>query len=227
MSNQAANPALLAAVIFDLDGVLTDTAEFHYLSWKSLADDLGFDWSRPANEALRGLGRMESLRVFLGDRWGLFTDEQRADLAAAKNQRYLDRVEKMTWDDLLPGAPELLMRLRAARVPTAVASSSKNARVVISRLGISNLLDVIVDGLDAPRSKPDPQTFLLAADRLRVAPRDCVVIEDAESGVQAALAAGMRVIGIGPAERVGRAHIVVSDLARLADRCVEQLLSRG
>lgn len=227
MSADTSNSALRRAVVFDLDGVLTDTAEFHYQSWKSLADDLGFDWSRQANDALRGLGRAESLRIFLGDRWELFSDQQRSDLAATKNDRYLDRVSRMTWDDLLPGAAELLGRLRAARVPVAVASSSKNARVVISRLGIANLLDAVVDGLDAPRSKPDPQVFLLAAERLGVAPRDCIVVEDAESGVAAALAAGMHVIGVGPPERVGRAHRVVSDLVSMGNLGIDEILNAG
>lgn len=213
------------AVIFDLDGVLTDTAEFHYLSWKSLAEDLGFEWTRQSNEALRGLGRPESLRIFLGDNWDKFTDEQRADLAATKNERYLDRVSRMTWDDLIAGAAELLSSLRAAGVATAVASSSKNARVVINQLGISRLLDAIVDGIDAPRSKPDPQAFLLAAERLNISPADCVVVEDAESGVEAALNAGMRVIGIGPAARVGKAPLVVPELRALAELGVERMFA--
>lgn len=213
------------AMIFDLDGVLTDTAELHYLSWKSLADDLGFAWTREANEALRGLGRMESLRIFLGDRWDRFSERQREDLAATKNSRYLELVAKMTWDDLVPGAAELLRRLRRAGVATAVASSSKNVRVVIRQLGITQLLDVIVDGIDAPRSKPDPQGFLLAAERLAAAPEHCVVVEDAGAGVEAALAAGMRVIGIGPAARVGRAHLVVSELRALCGMDFARLFS--
>lgn len=212
------------AFIFDLDGVLTDTAELHYQSWRSLASDLGFEWPREANEALRGLGRMESLRIFLGDAWDRFSEQQRADLAATKNSRYLERVAAMTWDDLVPGAAELLARLRKSGIATAVASSSRNARVVIRQLGIARLLDTVVDGIDAPRSKPDPQAFLLAAERLGVAPLHCIVVEDAASGVEAGLAAGMRVIGVGPAARVGKAHIVVSELRVLCDMDIAQLL---
>ena len=203
-------PAL--ATIFDLDGVLTDTAELHYQSWQKLADELGIAWDRRRNEALRGLGRAESLALVLGPRAGEFTPAQRDDLARRKNDEYVARVARMTPADLLPGAERLLRELRAACVPTAVASSSRNARLVIERLGIGPLFDAVVDGNDAPHSKPDPQCFLLAAEWLGAAPRRCVVIEDAESGVAAALAAGMRVIGIGPRERVGAAHRVAASI---------------
>jgi len=203
------------AAIFDLDGVLTDTAELHYQSWQWIADELGLPFGRQANEALRGLSREESLVRVLGARAGDFTDEQQHEIAERKNSDYCRRVARMTPADLFPGARELLEQLRARGVGIAVASSSRNARTVVDRLQIRPLLDVLVDGNDAPRSKPDPQVFLLAAERLGVPAARCVVVEDAASGIEAARAAGMRVIGIGPPERVGHAHCVTGQLADL------------
>jgi len=135
---------------------------------------------------------------------------------ARKNARYLERVSRMTPDDALPGAGKLLETLRARRVPTAVASSSKNAQLVLDKLGVRAFFDAIVDGNDVERSKPDPQLFLAAAERLGVPAARCVVVEDAESGVTAARAAGMEVVGVGPIERVGRADRVVASLRELS-----------
>jgi kojibiose phosphorylase len=204
------------AVIFDLDGVLTDTAELHYQSWQWLADELGLPFDRQTNEALRGLSRMESLTKVLGGRAAEFTDEQKQEIARRKNEDYLRRVSKMTPADLLPGAGELLAALRKRGVRVAVASSSKNAGAVVDRLGIRLLLDVLVDGNDVDRSKPDPRVFLAAAERLGLPPARCVVVEDAASGVEAALAAGMRVVGIGPPERVGKAQRVEPSIAAVS-----------
>ncbi|MBN2446330.1 MAG: beta-phosphoglucomutase, partial [Phycisphaerae bacterium] len=197
------------AAIFDLDGVLTDTAELHYQSWLVIAGQLGVPFDRQRNEALRGVSRMQSLDLMLGDHVDEFTPEQKIDLAARKNEEYNRLVRQMTPADLFPGARELLTGLRAAGLPTALASSSKNGVIVVDQLQLRPLLDVIVDGNDAPKSKPDPQVFLLAADRLGKTPDRCVVVEDAEAGVEAAQRAGMRVIGIGPASRVGRADMFV------------------
>jgi len=206
----------LGAVIFDLDGVLTDTAEFHYQSWKTIADELRVPFDRAANEPLRGLSREESLARLLGPRADQFSSEQRVEIARRKNDEYLRRVEKMTPVDLAVGAAELLSELKRAGVPLAVASSSRNAHAVIDRLGIAALLDAIVDGNDAPRSKPDPQVFLQAAERLGVPPGECVVVEDASSGVAAAKAAGMRSVGIGPRGQVGEADHVFDALQELS-----------
>lgn len=204
------------AVIFDLDGVLTDTAELHYQSWQWLMDEMGIPFDRQKNEALRGRSRTESLEIILGDRSGEVTPEQKAELARRKNDDYVSRVARITPADLLPGAGELLRELRRRGVSVAVASSSRNAGAVLERLEIRPLLDVLVDGNDVAESKPDPRVFLAAAERLGVPPERCVVVEDAASGVEAALAAGMRVIGLGPVERVGRAHRVRPALAAVS-----------
>lgn len=214
----------VAAVIFDLDGVLTDTSELHYRSWKLVADELGLSFDRQINDAMRGLSRPESLAILLRDQSDRFRPEEKARLAERKNAEYLRLLAQMTPGDLYPGTLELLRGLRARAVRVAVASSSRNASRVVERLGIGAFLDVIVDANTVPRSKPDPQVFLAAAERLAVPPRRCIVVEDAEAGVAAALAAGMRVVGIGPAERVGRAHLRVGAVAELdADRLVELL----
>lgn len=220
MQNPSANSKV--AVIFDMDGVLTDTTELHYQGWQRIADELGAPFDRAGYEPLRGLGRMESLELLLGPRAARFTDEQKKDLAARKNVDFLERVARLTPADLLPGARELLEALRARGVPIALASSSRNAEAVIARLGIRAFFKVFVDANQVPRSKPDPAVFLEAANRLHVPPARCVVIEDAASGVAAALAAGMKVVGLGPPERVGGAQRVVE---RLSDVGIEMLLN--
>lgn len=209
------------AVLFDLDGVLVDTAELHFRSWRRIAAELGVPFDRARNEPLRGLGRMESLERLLGPRAGEFSAARKQALADAKNDAYLALVGGLTPGDLLPGVVDLLRGLRERGVPLAVASSSRNTRAVLERLGVAGCFAAIVDGNDAPRSKPDPQVFLRAAERLGVPPAACIVIEDAASGVAAARAAGMRVIGVGPAERVGAAERVVASLAELS---VDELL---
>ena len=209
----AAHPPV--AVIFDLDGVLTDTAELHFQSWMDISRELGVPFDRAANEALRGLSRPDSLRLFLGEHAAFLTPAQQADIMEQKNERYLRRVANMGPQDALPGARELVESLRAAGARTAVASSSKNAKPVLEKLECTALFDAVVDGNDIELSKPDPRVFLAAAERLEVPPERCVVIEDAESGVAGALAAGMRVIGVGPTERVGAAHKVVAALTEL------------
>lgn len=217
-------PKLSIGAIFDLDGVLTDTAELHYRSWQFLANQLGLQFDRQQNEALRGLARMESLCLVLGKRAAEFSETEKSALAAQKNSFYLTLVASMGPGDLLPGVKALLDGLADRGIPMAIASSSKNARVVLDRLGIADRFSTIVDGNDAPESKPDPTIFLLAAHRLGVTPHRCVVIEDAESGVAAALAAGMKVVGVGPTGRVGAATLQVDRLTELtADRLVSLL----
>lgn len=209
-----------AGVIFDLDGVITDTAELHFQSWLELCAELGLAFDRAANEALRGLGRMESLRIVLGPGWDARDEAGRLRLAARKNELYLARVAGLGPADLLPGIEPLLRELRAAGVRTAVASSSRNARPVLAQLGVAGLFDAIVDGNDAPRSKPDPQVFARAAAALGLPPAQCVAIEDAAAGVAAARAAGMRVVGIGPPQRVGAADLCLPDTAALRSAAV-------
>ncbi|HEY4330422.1 MAG TPA: beta-phosphoglucomutase [Phycisphaerae bacterium] len=190
----------LQAVLFDLDGVLVDTAEFHYLAWKKLADDLGIPFNRQINHAFRGVGRMECLDKLLGPHAACFVVAEKQLLAERKNLDYMRQVASLTPDHLAIGARGLAMGLRAMNeggVRMAVVSASKNARHVIELLGIADWFDAIIDGADVTRGKPDPQGFLLAAQRLRAQPHLCVVVEDADAGLKAARAAGMATVGVG------------------------------
>ncbi len=203
--------------IFDLDGVLTDTAEYHFRAWKRLADELGLPFSREDNEALRGIPRRESLLLLLKGR--SYPEEQLQQFMERKNHYYIEYIAQITPKDLLPGAREFLLAVRAAGLKTAVGSASKNARQVLDRLGIAALLDAIADGYSVTRQKPAPDLFLFAARQLGLPPAECVVVEDAAAGIEAALAGGFRTLGIGPRSRVGAAEVVLNGLheARLPD----------
>ena len=205
--------------IFDLDGVITDTAEYHYRAWKRLADELGIPFTREENEALRGIPRRESLLLMLKGR--SYPEDVLTELMERKNGYYLEFIREISPRDLLPGARELLQEIRAAGLKIALGSASKNAREVLERLGITDLFDAIADGYSVTRQKPAPDLFLHAARLLDLPPTACVVVEDAAAGVEAALAGGFYVVGIGPQERVGRAHLVIPSLSgiRLQDIC--------
>jgi beta-phosphoglucomutase len=198
--------ARLQAVIFDLDGVLTDTAEFHYLAWQELADAEGLPFDRDANEALRGVSRADSLRLLLDGRQ--VPEDDFARMMASKNERYVELLADMSPDDLLPGALELVETCQDRGLRVAIGSSSKNAPAVLAALGIADRFDAVADGTTVEVAKPAPDLFLAAARMLEVDPAHCAVVEDAEAGVDAALAAGMVAVGVGPAERVGHAHVV-------------------
>ena len=203
----------LRAVIFDLDGVITDTAEYHYRSWQHMADEEGMRFSRETNEQLRGVSRRASLEIILAENRRTATETEIAAMMDRKNDIYVAMLDDVTPADLLPGVVEFIQQLRAVGIKTALGSASKNARTVIDRLGIANLLDVIADGYSVEHPKPAPDLFLWAADRLEVLPTACAVVEDAAAGIDAALAAGMWAIGLGPQERVGHAHVRYDSLA--------------
>ncbi|MBD2296052.1 beta-phosphoglucomutase [Anabaena sphaerica FACHB-251] len=197
----------IRGAIFDLDGVLTDTAEYHYQAWQKLADEEGLPFNRQANEALRGISRRASLMLMIGDR--RYSDTQIQEMMERKNDYYVELIQNITPDNLLPGAVSLLDNLRQAGLKIALGSASKNARVVVEKLGISDKLDAIADGYSVQKPKPAPDLFLFAAQQLGLPPQQCVVFEDAAAGIDAALAAGMWAVGMGPPERVGNAHIVL------------------
>src|SRR5436190_12272833 len=203
--------------IFDLDGVLTDTAEYHYRGWKRLADELGIPFTREDNEALRGIARRESLMLIL--KGHTFSEEEVQEMMERKNKYYLELIHTINSSDLLPGARELLEEIRNAGLKSALGSASKNAREVVQRLGIANLLDAISDGNSVERQKPAPDLFLHAASQLNLNPKECVVVEDAAAGIEAAQAGGFHTLGLGPKERVGKADVVLPSLqsVRLSD----------
>ena len=207
----------ISAFIFDLDGVITDTSEFHYLAWQRLADEEGIPFSREDNENLRGVSRRESLQLMLKGR--VISEETAQAWMERKNNYYIDLVKTLDPEGILPGVKPLLNDLRQAGIAAAIASSSKNAALVIERLGLKPFFDAIVDGLMVTRSKPAPDLFLRAAKELSKSPDECVVVEDASAGIEAGKAAGMLTIGLGPFERVGAADLVLPDLshARLSE----------
>jgi beta-phosphoglucomutase len=199
----------IKAIIFDLDGVLTNTSEYHYKAWKMLADELGIHFDRNINEKLRGIPRKESLEIMLGG--NKFSEEEKNRMMDIKNDYYVDLLTRMTPDDILPGVQELLREIREEGIKIGIGSSSKNAKTVIDKLKLESFIDSISDGYSVDNHKPAPDLFLHCAANLATSPKDAIVVEDAESGVEAALNGGFWVIGLGPAERVGKAHIVFED----------------
>ena len=198
--------AKILGVILDLDGVVTDTAEYHFQAWKKLADEENVPFSREENEQLRGVSRRRSLELLLGEHRSRFSEAQMVEMMARKNGYYQKMLETITPDDFLPGAKALLDELKQRGLKVAIGSASRNTKTVLSRLGILEIFDGISDGYSVTRAKPAPDVFVYAAGTLGVPVVNCVVVEDAESGVEAALAGGMLAVGVGPAERVGKAH---------------------
>jgi beta-phosphoglucomutase len=201
---------MIRAFIFDLDGVITDTAEYHFRGWKRLADEEGIPFTREDNEHLRGVARRESLMLITKGRE--YSEEQILEMMERKNNYYLAFIKEITPNDLLPGAKELLQEIHAAGMKNALGSASKNAPDVIQRLGIRDLFDAISDGHSVERQKPAPDLFLHAADQLGLSSAECVVVEDAAAGIEAALAGGFRSVGLGPRERVGKAEVILPNL---------------
>ncbi|PSL34856.1 beta-phosphoglucomutase [Chitinophaga ginsengisoli] len=205
----------IAACIFDLDGVIVDTAVYHFKAWKRLANELGFNFTEAQNEKLKGVSRVRSLELILG--WGGIekSAEEQQELATRKNEWYVDMIHHMTPEEILPGAKELLDSLRAAGIKTALGSASKNAGVILDKVGILPLFDAVIDGNMVSASKPDPEVFLKGAEALGVAPAQCIVFEDAIAGVQAGKAGGMKVVGIGEQSVLGEADLVVGGLQEI------------
>lgn len=190
-------------VIFDLDGVICSTDELHYLAWKEIADRYQIPFDREMNDQLRGVSRMESLERILSRGRGEWTQEQKQRLAEEKNARYRELLGTLSEEDILPGVPETLQALRARGLALAIGSSSKNAVAILERLGLSGWFDAVADGTQIKRSKPDPEVFLLAAEKLGLPAADCLVVEDAQAGIQAAQAGGMDAASVGPAAEQG------------------------
>lgn len=207
------------AVIFDLDGVITDTARFHYVAWKRLAESVGVHFDEEFNETLKGVDRMGSLERILAQSDRTFTAAEKEALAHQKNEWYKELIETITSDDLLPGAVEALREVRQAGLKTGLASVSKNAVTILQRLGVIDAFDYIVDAASLKRGKPDPEIFLKAAENLGADPADCIGVEDAIAGVQSIKSAGMFAVGIGDPAVLTEADTVIPglDRFRLAD----------
>jgi beta-phosphoglucomutase len=203
------NP-VIKACIFDLDGVIVDTAHYHFLAWKRLANELGIDLTEQDNEKLKGVSRTRSLEIILELGGVTVSEHEKEKLANKKNSWFVDYVERMAPEEIFPGVRNLLHQLRSKGYKVALASSSKNAKTVINLLQIQHEFDAVVDGTMITHSKPHPEIFLLAAEKLGISPADCLVFEDAEAGVEAALAAGMKCVGIGSASQLGKANLVLA-----------------
>lgn len=201
---------MIKAAIFDLDGVIIDTAHYHYIAWKRLASEFGITLTPAHNELLKGVSRMRSLEIILSLGKIELPDQQKEQLAEKKNKWFVEYIESIRPEEIYPGVRELLKVLKKKNIKVALASSSKNAPRVIELLGIARDFETIVDGTMITHTKPDPEIFLLAAHKLGIAPADCVVFEDAEAGVEAALAAGMKCVGVGSVEQLGKANIVIA-----------------
>jgi beta-phosphoglucomutase len=199
----------MRGAIFDLDGVLVDTAKFHYLAWKRTAAGLGFDFTEKDNERLKGVSRDNALGILLQIGGVILPDNEKPRLAAQKNEWYVDYIRQINASEILPGVVEYIQSIRARGVKTAIGSASRNTGLILDRLGIQPMFDVVVDGNKVSQAKPDPEVFLRASRELSILPADCVVFEDAEAGVQAALAAGMGVVGIGNPADLSRADLVI------------------
>jgi beta-phosphoglucomutase len=199
---------VIKACLFDLDGVLVDTARFHYLAWKKLADKLGFEFTEHDNERLKGISRMDSLEILLEIGRIKLSNEQKALYAKQKNEVYLQYIEQMTPQDVLPGVRDFLEELRNHQIKTGLGSASKNARLILNKTDIARYFDVIVDGNLVNRAKPDPEVFTLGAGMLDVNNEQCIVFEDAVAGIEAAYHAGMKSVGIGSADILKKADLV-------------------
>ncbi|MEZ0537863.1 beta-phosphoglucomutase [Caldicellulosiruptoraceae bacterium PP1] len=200
------------AALFDLDGVIVDTAKYHYLAWKRLAKELGFDFTEKDNERLKGVSRMRSLEILLEVGGLSFSEEEKIKLAEKKNNWYVEYITKMDESEILPGAKECLIKLREKGVKISLCSASKNAQLILNNLRIKDLFDAIIDGTKTSKAKPDPEVFLLGAKELNILPEECVVFEDAEAGIQAAKSANMFAVGIGDEKILSKADIVIKGL---------------
>ncbi len=207
----------LEAIIFDLDGVITDTAEYHFLAWKALAEEIGMKIDRDFNHRLKGVGRMESLDLILshGGKQGEFSSDEKERLAKKKNEHYKQLIRRLTPRDILPGIESFLKEIKQQGIKIGLASSSKNALTVLDALQLTSRFDAIVDANKIVRGKPDPEIFLTAARMLSVPPQHCVGIEDAVSGVKAINGAAMFSVGVGDDQVLHEADYVVSDTSEL------------
>ena len=217
---------MIKGFIFDLDGVLTDTAEYHYLAWKKLADRLGIQLDRKMNEQLKGISRMDSLDRILaiGNQMDRYTLEEKEKLADEKNEDYKELILEVTPNDLLPGIANLLADLRAKDIRLALASASKNGPVIMERLGIADMFDTVVDPATLAKGKPDPEIFIKGAQQLKLKPIECVGVEDAQAGIKSINAAGIFSVGVGTKEMMKEADYAVTSTKELK---LEERLKRA
>ena len=201
--------------IFDLDGVIVDTAKYHYLAWKRLAKELGFHFTEQDNERLKGVSRMRSLEILLEVGGLTFSEEEMLEMAAKKNAWYVEYLQQMDDSELLPGAKEFLLELRRRGVKTALGSASKNSPMILEKLHITELFDAVIDGNSVSAAKPDPEVFTKGVEALALTGEECVVFEDSQSGIEAAHAANCGVVAVGTPENLKGGDLYVANLGEV------------
>ena len=205
----------IKACLFDLDGVIVDTAKYHFIAWKEMAVGLGFDFTEKENELLKGVSRMRSLDILLEIGKITKTEEEKLKLADQKNECYLGYVRQMNEEEILPGVARFLNDLRSNGMLIALGSASKNTPLILDRIHLKEKFDAIVDGNSVTKAKPDPEVFLRCAEMLRIEPKECLVFEDAQAGIEAALKGGMKVIGVGSPDNLSFADHFIPDFKKL------------
>ena len=215
-----------AAALFDLDGVIVETAHFHYIAWKAIAQQLNFDLTSAHNEALKGVSRVASLQQLISWSGTIISSDTFEHYLEEKNKHYLELIQQLNPADALPGVLDTLRFLKENKIGIALGSASKNARSILERLSITSFFDAIIDGNDVQNSKPDPEVFLKGAEAVGVAPSNCVVFEDAQAGITAAQAAGMYAVGIGTPEVLDKADRCIPNFNALTPQVLLNLFER-
>lgn len=216
---------MIEACLFDLDGVVVDTAKYHFIAWKALANELGFEFTIDDNERLKGVSRMKSLEILLEIGGMQFSEAEKLAMAEKKNTLYVSYIEKMTPEETLPGVERFLIELRNRGIRIALGSASKNAPLILDRIRLTHLFDEVVDGNSITEAKPNPEVFLKGAEKLKVSPENCVVFEDAIAGIEAARNANMRCVGIGEPETLSKADLVIPGFIGFSVEYMEKALN--
>jgi beta-phosphoglucomutase len=214
------------ACIFDLDGVVVDTAKYHFLAWRRLARELGFDFSPEHNEQLKGVSRMRSLEILMKIGGIRLSKKEQEEAANRKNSWYVDYITMLTPEEILPGVNRFLTDLKKNQIKTAIGSASKNTGLILQRLELNGSFDAVIDGNKVTKAKPDPEIFLAAARELRVEPSESIVFEDALAGIEAAHRGGMICVGVGDPDLLEQADIIISGFEQLTWERVKTWLSR-
>ncbi len=215
---------MIKGCLFDLDGVLVDTAKYHYLAWKRLAEEIGITFTEEDNERLKGVSRMRSLDIILEIGQVTLDESQKITLADKKNEWYKEYVMKMDETEVLSGVSEFLKHIRQLGIKTALGSASKNAPMIMERTGLSQYFDAIVDGNDVSSAKPDPEVFLLGASRLGLSPEVCIVFEDAQAGIEAGIAGGMKVVAVGSERNLKGGSLYIQNMEKDFERLIQFLM---
>ena len=220
-------PVNKKAIIFDLDGVIVDTAKYHYLAWRKIANDLGFDFTEEQNEMLKGVSRVQSLEFLLKIGGVTLSPSDKEKLLRDKNEHYLSLISHMDSSELLEGISDLLDTLYENKIPFALGSASKNARLILDSLHLTKMFTAIVDGNEVQKAKPDPEVFLIAAKRLGYKPENCIVVEDAQAGIQAANSVGMISVGIGKKENLHESKYLLNSTKELTFEFINKVMVSG